>query len=147
MSKNIVLLSLIVFLSFIQATMTSVNFVLLTVLSFGVLFSVRSGLIWAFLASAVLDIVAGKNLGYSSLIFLVIIFLLNLYKTKFKAANFFYLLPFTLLSVYFYNLLQGEPFVFWDVFFTTASLFLIWPTVKFLGYPKNKDNLQLPFKL
>lgn len=147
MGKNIVLLSLIILLSFAQATMTSANLVLLAIVSFGVLFSVRAGLVWAFLAGVVLDIIVGKNLGFSSLIFLLTILLLNLYKTKFKAANFFYLLPFTFLSVWFYNLSAGVPFVFLNVVLTTALLFLIWPVIGFLGYQKIKDNLQLPLKL
>lgn len=147
MRQRLLLFLAITLLAFGQATIFSFNLVLLLVLSLGVVRSAKSGLVWAFIAGVVLDLVTGQTLGLSSLIFLLIIFLLNLYKTKFKAANFAYLLPFTLLSVWFYEFFQGEPLALFEVATTTAFLFLVWPAVNFWVRFEESQNPQLPLKL
>lgn len=147
MKKKILLFFILVFFAFIQATIFSFNFVLLLVLSWGVLRSAKSGLIFAFLAGLVIDLVIGKTLGLSSLTFLLIIALLNLYKVKFKATNFSYLLPFTFLSAGFYNLFAGEPLLFWNLTATTILLFLVWLIVNLLISQEDESGLQLPLKI
>lgn len=147
MKNVLVSFLLILSLSFIQATVFSFNLVLLTVLSLAVLLTPRLGLFWAFLAGVILDLITGQPLGFSSLIFLALAFLLNLYKTKFKATNFIYLLPFTLFSTWFFNLLKGEPLFFLNVIGTTILLFLVWPLLNLLIGQKDDTNLQLPLKI
>lgn len=147
MKEKILLFLLLVFLSLLQSTLFSFNLVLLMVISYGVLRSPRTGFFWAVLAGVVLDLVVGKTLGFSSLAFLLIIFLLNLYKTKFQAANFVYLLPFTFLSSGVYNFIRSEPFSPVSMILTALLLFLIWPVMNFWIVEKEKDSLQLPLKI
>lgn len=146
--RNILVLILTIFLSsFLQATIWPFNLVLLVVLSSAVLVSSRSGLIWAFLAGIVLDLATGQMLGFSSLIFLALAFLVNLYKSKFKAANFIYLLPFTFISAWFYYLLKGEALFVWSVVITTLLLIFIWPILNLIIEREDETGLQLPLKI
>ena len=147
MKKRIVFIALLLFSAILEATIFPFNLVLLAVLSWGVLRSPKSGLVWAFMAGLVLDLVTGETLGLSSLIFLLVIGLLNLYKTKFKAANLIYLLPFTFFSACLFNLLKDEPFNIFNVIITTILLLLVWPVAILLGGQKDEENLQLPLKL
>ena len=147
MRNTIVSFLIIIFLAFVQTTIIPFNLVLLVVICLAVLLSPRSGLTWAFLAGLILDLTSGQTLGFSSLIFLTIAFLINLYKSKFKAANFIYLLPFTLFSVWFYSQLKGEPLFLVNTFVTTVFLFVAWPAINLVIKREDEDSLQLPLKI
>lgn len=146
--RNVFFSILAIFLfAFLQATIVPFNLVLLAVLSLSVLLPPRFGLFWAFLAGMILDLSTGQRLGFSSLIFLALSFLVNLYKSKFKAAHFFYLLPFTLVSTWFYNLLNGEMIFIINGIVTTLLLVLIWPIFRVVIERPEETGLQLPLKM
>ncbi|MDP3998132.1 MAG: rod shape-determining protein MreD [bacterium] len=147
MREKILFFLIIVLFAFTQATVLAVNFVLLLVLSWGVVRPAKSGLIWAVLAGLILDLINGEALGSSSLIFLFLIFLVNSYKAKFKATHFVYLVPFMFFSAWFYNVLLGYPLQVLNVIATTVFLLLIWPLVNILVVERDTENLQLPLKI
>lgn len=138
---------IIVFLAFVQTTVFSLDLVLLAVLLLAVLLSPKSGLIWAFMAGIILDFAGGRALGPSSLIFLMLVFLLNLYKSKFKAAHLIYLVPFTFFSTFLFNLLKGEPLFWLNFIITTLLIFIIWPLFNLIIKRSDEAGLQLPLKI
>lgn len=147
MKEKITLFFLLLLLTFLQSTILPLNLILLAILSVSVLKSTEAGLVWAFLAGLILDFLTGETLGFSSLVFLMAVFLLNLYKTKFQAANFLYLLPFTFLSVWVYTAAKGDPVSWLNLIITTLLIFVVWPILALFIVQKEGENLQLPLKL
>lgn len=146
MRDRIFFFLLVLILALGESTVFPFRLVLPSVLSWAVLRPVKSGLFWAFLTGLILDLVKGQALGLTSLIFLLLVFLLNLYKVKFKAGNLLYLLPFTLLSAWFDSLVRGEVFSFLNLIFTGTFLLLIWLLLNLL-ITKEEDGLQLELKI
>src|SRR3989304_8085903 len=148
MKEFFLALLLIIFFALLEVTVLSASLVLLLVLSLGALRRIRSGLFWAFFGGIIVDLTAGKFLGNSSLVFLLIVFLLNLYKVKFKATNLFYLLPFTFLSSLFYSFWESGPtWPFLNLAITSLLFLLVWPLANLFLAQKNSETLQLPLKL
>lgn len=147
MKEKITLFFLLLLLTFLQSTILPLNLILLAILSVSVLKSTEAGLVWAFLAGLILDFLTGETLGFSSLVFLMAVFLLNLYKTKFQAANFLYLLPFTFLSAWVYTAAKGDPVSWLNLIITTLLIFVVWPILALFIVQKEGENLQLPLKL
>lgn len=97
---------LIVFLlSLLQATVLKINLLLLFVL-------LKNSYRWAFLAGLILDLLTSQRLGLSSLLFLVILILFNLYSRKYEPRLFF-LVPFVFFASFFFAKIEKEVWSFW----------------------------------
>jgi len=83
-------------------------FILLLIILFSTLVDGFTVLIAAFLAGLIVDLWNGDRLGITSLVFLIVAFLLNLYKRKFNPEHLVFLLPFTILMVGIYSWIDHE---------------------------------------
>lgn len=112
--KSILLFLVVFVLSLLQATVLRVNFLLLFVL-------LQGSYSWAFLAGLILDLMTGQRLGLSSLLFLLILFLFQLYSRKYE-PRWPFLLPFVFLASLFFAKIEGEIWSFWQGLFLALCL-------------------------
>jgi rod shape-determining protein MreD len=103
--KPYLILLLLFVLALFQGAFLSLNFVLLVVLVWTAIRPIREAVLVAFLAGVFLDLARGTPLGLSSLIFLLVSFILSLYSRKYDPLHPAFLPVFTFLSAISYQLL------------------------------------------
>jgi len=104
--KNIFSFLLMLAISFLQAVILKMNFLLLFVL-------LKRSYFWAFLSGLIFDLLTGNQLGLSSLLFLLILFLFRLYSRKYEPRSLF-LFTFVFLVNFFFIKIEGLSWNFWQ---------------------------------
>lgn len=121
-------------------------FSLLLFISFLVLADFRLGFIAAFLYGVFVDLTLVQNLGISSLKFILIALIINLYKRKFNAENMLFVLPVTFFILLYFKM-ENSYFAFSfsslkEVFAYTLimyGVFFILVKVKYLFVKKEES--------
>jgi rod shape-determining protein MreD len=145
--RTLLVLIPIMFLAFFEATITSLHLCLLGIILWASLRPSRQALLVAFLAGVILDLLKGQSLGVSSLLFLVISFLIGLYKNRFQAARLAFLLPFTLFSILLADLIFHLPILARSVFINTLLMTILLPIFNFFSsLIKENGQLRLSFE-
>lgn len=145
MAKWIIIFLPIIVFAFLEAAVIPTYLVLLAVLGWAVLRPGKDAAVIAFSSGVVLDLIRGENLGLSSLVFLILVFLLSLYQKKFNARNLFYLLPFALLSILIDGLVLRVPFSWGQLIWTGVLMIFLWPVLLLLESRLGQDS-QLALK-
>lgn len=145
MTKWIIIFLPITLFAFLEATLLSAHLVLLAVLGWAALRPGKDAAVIAFSSGVILDLVRGENLGLSSLVFLILVFLLSLYQKKFNARNLFYLLPFALLSISIYGLVLRAPFSWGQLIWAGVLMIFLWP-VLLISESRLEQDSQLALK-
>ena len=96
----------------LQTAAVPVNLLLLIVLDWAILRDFRQGIVIGFFAGLVLDFLSLGRLGFSSIIFLGIVFLINLYKRRWDLPNFWLTLVLTFIFSFVFNAFLGR---FWSI--------------------------------
>ena len=100
----------ILLIAFFQTTVVNFNFLLLLVLFSAVSFTSETALLIAFLAGFFLDLFSGSVLGFSSLGFLLPIFLLFLYRQRFSPQHYLVVGLFAAISYFLFCLITTRAF-------------------------------------
>ncbi len=103
---------LILIIGVFQTSVLPLNILLLTVLDLAILNDFRRGILIGFFSGLVLDLLSLGRLGLSSLAFLLIVFLINLYKRRWRLPNFWLILFLTFIFSFFFDLFSKQ---FWSV--------------------------------
>ncbi|MBI4136911.1 rod shape-determining protein MreD [Candidatus Roizmanbacteria bacterium] len=109
--------------------------ILLLVIIFSTFVDGMTALTAAFLAGLVVDLWNGDQLGITSLVFILVALLLNVYKRKYDPEHLVFLLPFTVLVVTAYSWFdQGRQFVrsalLADIVFGSVGIVLVWLVIR-----------------
>lgn len=109
--------------------------ILLLIIIFSTLVSGTTSLVGAFLAGLLVDLWNGDRLGITSLIFVMVSFLLNLYKRKFNPEHLVFLLPFTMLIVALHSWIDHERQIvrsalLYDVMWGSVGIVVLWLFVR-----------------
>ena len=131
-------LLLVLFLAFLEATIVALHLVLLAVISLGVWLSGLGVFFLAVFAGLILDVVKGQTWGVSSLQFLVLALIISLYKNRFQAKKFWFLLPLTLVCILLTDFFAGEIFSVVKIIVNTVLIIFFLPLVKLMI--KKEDN-------
>jgi len=83
----------------------------------------------AFLSGLLLDLISGNLIGLSSALFLLICFLIYLYRRKFSSANFLFQLVFVLLADWLFSLLNNGSLSWKRIFILSLFSLIIFPLV------------------
>lgn len=94
---------LILIFSLLQATFLPLNLVLWTTILWTARWPEEKSLYLAFAAGLILDLAKGTTLGLSSLLLLVISYLLLLYSRRFNSLHPVFLIVFMLLTAFVYS--------------------------------------------
>ncbi|OGV90000.1 rod shape-determining protein MreD [Microgenomates group bacterium RBG_19FT_COMBO_39_10] len=116
--KPYLILILVFMLAVLQGAFLKLNLVLLLVLTWTTFRPVKEAFLVAFLSGLLLDLAKGMPLGLSSLIFLVIVFILSLYSRRFDSLHPIFLPVFVFFSSLVYS------FIFYHYWFWLESLIL-----------------------
>lgn len=130
-------------LALLESTVIPLNLTLIAVISWAARRPPDEGLVTAFLAGLGLDLLAGRTLGLTSLTFLLSSLPIYLYKNRFQAEKWQFLLPYSLLTVVFFNFFFGHLSLSL-LFFTSILVILLLPIFRFLAKETGKEN-QLKF--
>ena len=87
-----------IILTFVQATITPLNLLLLAIISFSVLNPKTKSLFLLFFVGILTDLILLRPIGETSLFFLVLGFLIMLYGQKYQADSPLFILIFTILA-------------------------------------------------
>lgn len=146
MEKILVLLPILI-LAILESTIIPLNLTLLAIISWSVLRPAKEVLLTAFVGGLILDLLTGKTLGSSSLLFLIISLVIFLYKNRFQASRLSFLLPFTFFSVALTNLTLGLPLKSVSVILTTILIIFFLPIFNFFSKViKRNEQLKLFFE-
>jgi len=102
--KSIIIYLLIIILALLETTIIPFNLTLVTVILWSSVRSDYQGLSVAFLAGLLIDFLLGQNLGFSSLLYLLAVIPVYLYKKRFHAEKWQFLLPYILIIITFIDL-------------------------------------------
>ncbi|HUV43117.1 MAG TPA: rod shape-determining protein MreD [Patescibacteria group bacterium] len=116
--KPYLILILVFFLAILQGAFLRLNLVLLLVLAWAIFRPTKEVFLVAFFSGLLLDLAKGMPLGLSSLIFLVVVFLLSLYSRRFDSLYPLFLPVFVFFSSLVYR------FIFSHYWFWFESLIL-----------------------
>lgn len=145
--RIIVIFLPILILALFESTIIPLNFTLLAIISWSVLRPAKEVLLIAFVSGLILDLLTGKILGSSSLLFLIISLVIFLYKNRFQASRLSFLLPFTFFSVALTNLVLGLPPLSISVILTTILIVFFLPIFNFFSKViKRNEQLKLFFE-
>jgi len=122
MKPYLILIPIFIF-TLLQGSFLSLNLVLMTILVFTAFNSSRQSLWVAFTSGLLLDLAQGTIFGLSSLLFLVLAFLLLLYSKRFEPTHLFFLPFFVFFNALLYSL------VIWQQIYLLSSLVLFSLTI------------------
>lgn len=145
--KNLLVFLPILILAVLESSIIPLNLTLLAIILWSVLRSGQEGLLTAFIAGLILDFLTGKTAGTSSLFFLGVSFPIYLYKNRFQAGRFAFLLPFTLFSLIAIDLLGGLPILSIRTVVSegvnTILIIFLFPIFNFLAKISSGEQLKL----
>ncbi len=107
--------------------MTSLNLVLLVVILWSALKAEEEGFLVSFLAGLLLDLLKGGPLGFSSLFFLTVSFLIYVYKNRFRADKVAFLWPVSLIMVFLDHWLFKQVLIPWQIFVNSILIIFFLP--------------------
>lgn len=128
--KIAILFFLIILFSLFQSTFLSLNLLLLLIISLAVYLPVKSGLIVVFGMGFLADLISGGSLGLTSLCFLSIVMLINLYRSRFHPDQLRFLLPFTFLSIILSHLVGGQVIEWGRILINTSMIVIFLPFLR-----------------
>ena len=128
--KPYLILIPILLLAFCQGVFLKLNLLLLLVLTWAVIRPMKETFVVAFLAGLFLDLAKGTPLGFSSLLFLLAVFLVVLYARRFDPAHPAFLFVFVFFASLSFNLILEKPWLIEGLILSILSLF----TRPFLRY-------------
>ncbi|MBI4999303.1 rod shape-determining protein MreD [Candidatus Gottesmanbacteria bacterium] len=145
--QNIIVFLPILILAILESTIIPLHLVLLAIICWSVLRPGREGMLVAFFSGLILDFLEGKTLASSSILFLITSFLIYLYKNRFQAGRFAFLLPFTLFSLIVVDLLDGLPALSIRTVLiegvNTVLIIFLFPIFNFLAKSFGEEQLKL----
>ena len=125
--KTIFLLLIISIL--MEATVTTIPLTLLIILTAAIIFRTNEVFILAFISGLFLDILTLYSLGWSSMYFIILVFVIFLYQKKFEIETLHFVIASSLLASFGYLLIQGS-----DYFVLQSTAVCIIASVSFLIY-------------
>lgn len=134
---------LILGMALFQTTVWSFNFLLLAVLIFSLAFEEKVSFTLAFLSGFLLDLLGGGVLGFSSLSFVLVSFLLITYRRRFSFQNPFSCFVFALLSYLLFSVVTRSQFSLWEGLFLSIFLVLFRLLLPFLFQNQNPNQLKV----
>ncbi len=144
--KNLSILLLIIFFAFLETTIIPLHLTLLAVILWASMKSNDQALGVAFLAGLILDLLGGKPLGQTSLLFSILTLFILLYKNRFHADQLRFLLPFSVIAVIPNDLIFGS--THWPNFFLEIMLLVVLlPALRFLSKMSEESRPRLTFDL
>ncbi|MBI4067490.1 rod shape-determining protein MreD [Candidatus Gottesmanbacteria bacterium] len=102
--QNYIILSLVFVASLLESTFVPIPLTLLILVAYGVL-SERAKLSVAFFSGVLLDLFNGRTIGVDSLIFVLVVYLISMYRKKIVTHTFYYLVPFWIILIVLYNVI------------------------------------------
>lgn len=97
--KNLIIFLPIIAFSILETTIIPLHLTLIIVVLWASLRLFDEALTVAFLAGLTIDLLSGKTLGQTSLVFLILAFCIILYKNRFHADKLRFLLPFSVIAI------------------------------------------------
>jgi len=142
MMKAYLILLPILISAIIQGAIFPLNLVLLMVVAWVIIRPFQEGLIIAFWAGLFLDLAKGTPLGLSSLIFLFIAAVINLYSRRFDSIHPLFLAIFVFLASVLFNFVFGEPWLKEGLVLALLA-YLAKPLVKNFSQGPGSDQIRL----
>lgn len=143
--KYLLYFLILLFFGLLQSTIIPINFLLI----FSVLYAINSdskeGYVWAFSAGFIKDLLTLNSIGPTSVFFLFVVLMLNLYGRKYKLTHINYLLPFITIMILLSFFLFKVPFNLIQVVFSVVVFVLFSPLIKsfFARFDLDGDQLRL----
>ena len=143
--KYLLFFLILLFFGLLQSTIIPINFLLLLSILYAVNVSPREGFYWAFIAGILRDLLLGYPIGPTSVYFLAMVFLLNLYRRKYKLSHFTYILPFTVLALLMSYLLFSQSVNLLNIIISVIVFVVLSPLVRafMLRFDEKTDQLKL----
>ncbi|OGH10270.1 MAG: hypothetical protein A2152_01680 [Candidatus Levybacteria bacterium RBG_16_35_6] len=128
----------------IEATFTTVPIVLLLLISFLVLEKKSWVFSAAFFSGLALDILSLRFLGSTSLYFIIVLFIINLYERRFETANIYFVLFASFIGSFFYLTVFDIRFAFPQALFSAFLGSLIFFLISILS---KKEKLGYKYRI
>lgn len=127
----------------LESSLMTIPITLLIILFASIYFRKISMFFLAFFAGLFLDILAFKNIGWSSFYFMILVFVIFLYQKKFEVENSHFVLALSFISSFGYLFLMGSNHVILG-----SLLSCIFTTISFMAYNiSNKKEIKYARKV
>lgn len=143
MTRYFLTFLIIVLVVLFQTTIWSFNFLLLVILILSLSLNTQESLIWAFLGGLILDLFSGGRLGFSSLGFVLITFLLQAYHRRFSFQNPFLVFTFSVLAYLLFTAIIQKPWIWWEGLALAVLALVLRSLAPFLFKPSNQEQLKI----
>lgn len=143
MARYFLTFLIIVLVGLFQTTIWSFNFLLLVILILSLSLSAEESLTFAFLGGFILDLFSGGRLGFSSLGFVLITFLLQAYNRRFSFQNPFLVFAFSLLAYFLFSWLTQRSVIWWEGLALAILVLALRSLAPFLFKPSNQEQLKI----
>jgi len=141
---HLILLTIIFVFSLLESTVLSFLVVPLFVIAIALIYEAQPAQILIFATGIIYDLILIYTFGSSSLIFLIIFFIIFAYERKFSQKNLIYLFVFSLVSTAAYSFLRGLSFSLLTIITNSLMIFLVYPLVLFINeLHKNRKSARL----
>lgn len=141
--KYLLVFFILLFFGLLQSTVLPVNFLLLLTILFAVNLDLKDGFIMAMISGILRDLFFGLPIGFSSMFFLGMIFLLSLYGRKYKLDHITYLLPFTTISLFAMQVIFRLPINIFNIIFSVFAFLILQPIIRAFLAHFEADRQQL----
>lgn len=108
----------------LESTITTLPLVLLIILFLAIMNRKNEVFVVAFFAGLLLDVLSLGRVGFSSLYFTIFVFLIFLYQRRFEIETLNFVVIFSFLGSFFYLLLEGVRFAFFQSVFATGLIII-----------------------
>jgi len=120
----------------LQSSITTLPLVLLIILFLAVINRTNDVFAVAFFAGLLLDIITMGRIGFSSLFFVIFVFLIFLYQRKFEIETLYFIIIFSFAGSFIYLFLTDVRFVLMQSLFSACLV-----TFSFIAYKKFNKKL------
>ena len=145
--KQLWIYLLLLLLAFLQTTFVPINLVLLLVVLWAAIRTPKDAITFSFIAGIVLDLLSGRLLGMSALLFLTIIVLFSFFRKNVWSSHILAVLAVVFVSSFFFSLATSIPWNIWKAVAEVILTIILKPVISFVDVEfQGEQPIQLDFR-
>jgi len=138
--KFLLIIFVLIFSLFLETTFINLPFVLIIIFLFAVTYKGEWIFPFAVIGGVFLDILSFKTVGLSSLFFMLMLGVVFLYQRKYEIQSPQFIVIFSFVSVFVYQIIFKNQYIFWGAFLTSILSVAIFGLMIIFN-TKNNSNI------
>ncbi|HKZ34393.1 MAG TPA: rod shape-determining protein MreD [Patescibacteria group bacterium] len=145
--KRVWIYLLLLLFAFLQTTFAPINLVLLLVVLWAAIRTPKDAIIFSFIAGIVLDLLSGRLLGMSALLFLTTIVLFSFFRKNVWSSHILAVSAVVFVSSFLFSLATSAPWNIWRAVAEVLLMIILKPVISFVDVElQGEQPIQLDFR-